>query len=160
MRPTLGSTWFQGQLIGNPVPSIMSINAGAFSNDAVTVTKGGQRFTFSQVDLWSTAFSQTNYTFTGTLLGASVFNVDTPIVPPIEVFITVLSGVSADVIDSLVITAHVGIESNSTNIDNIVVTPVAIPEPTVLAMLATSLALLERPALASNRSGISESGRF
>ena len=141
VSPTLGQ-WFQGHLFGNPVPSIVAGPVfGGPSNDAVTVTEGGQRFTFSQLDL-ATANANTNYTFTGTLLGAPVFNVNDIVSPP-QVFNTVLSGVSADVIDSLVITANIQAGGTSTNIDNIVVsTAVATPEPTALGMLATSLALL------------------
>jgi len=136
VSPTLGA-WFQGQAFGNPVPSIFAgpINGGP-SNDAVTVTEGGQRFTFSQLDL-ATANANTNYTFTGTLLGAPVFTVNDTVSPP-QVFNTVLSGVSADVIDSLVITANIQAGGTSTNIDNIVVSAV-VPEPASLALLGGAL---------------------
>jgi hypothetical protein len=140
VSPTLG-TWFQGHLFGNPIPSIFAGPLlGSPPNDAITVTEGGQRFTFSQLDL-ATANANTNYTFTGTLLGAPVFSVNDVVSPP-QVFNTVLSGVSADVIDGLVITANIQAGGTSTNIDNIVVTPVATPEPTTLGMLATGLTLL------------------
>jgi hypothetical protein len=136
VSPTLGQ-WFEGHLFGNPVPSIFAGPlSGGPSNDAVTVTEGGQRFTFSQLDL-ATANANTNYTFTGTLLGALVFNVNDIVSPP-QVFNTVLSGVSADVIDSLVITANIQAGGTSTNIDNIVVSAV-VPEPMTLGMLAVSL---------------------
>jgi hypothetical protein len=141
VSPTLGS-WFQGQVFGNPVPSIVAGPIfGGPANDAVTVTEGGQRFTFSQLDL-ATANANTNYNFTGTLLGAPVFSVNDVVSPP-QVFNTVLSGVSGDVIDSLVITANIQAGGSSTNIDNIVLTPVAAtPEPTTLGLLATGVGLL------------------
>jgi hypothetical protein len=140
VNPTLGS-WFQGQLFGNPPPSIFAGPLlGGPSTDAVTVTEGGQRFTFGEVDL-ATANASTNYTFSGTLLGASVFTVNTTLSPP-QVFNTVLSGVSADVIDSLVITASIQAGGTSTNIDNIVVNAVAAPEPAAIALLCTAILLL------------------
>src|SRR5215467_8646926 len=124
---TLGS-WFQGQAFGNPVPSIVAGPVfGGPSIDAVTITESGLRFTFSQLDL-ATASANTNYNFTGTLLGATVFSVNNVVSPP-QVFNTVLSGVSADVIDTLVITANIQAGGTSTNIDNIVVTTVSAPEP-------------------------------
>ena len=82
VSPTLGS-WFQAQLFGNPAPSIAagSVFDGP-NNDAVAVTDGA-RFTFSQIDL-ATANDNTVYTFTGTLLGAPVFNViDTITLPQV-----------------------------------------------------------------------------
>jgi hypothetical protein len=132
VSPTLGS-WFQAQSFGNPVPSIAAGSVfGGPNNDAVAVTDGA-RFTFSQLDL-ATANANTVYTFTGTLLGAPVFNVTDTITPP-QVFNTVLSGVSADQIDRLVITASIGANGTSTNIDNIVVSAVPVPKPGTLGTL-------------------------
>jgi len=137
VSPTLG-TWLQGQLFGNPVPSIFSGPLfGSPPTDAVTVTEPGHRFTFSQLDLAANNGS-VNFTFTGTLLGAPVFNVSGTELESTAVFETELSGVSSDVIDTLVITTN--ILGTSTNIDNIVVTTAA--EPTTLGVLATGLTLL------------------
>jgi hypothetical protein len=132
VSPTLGS-WFQGQLFGNPAPSIFAGPLlGGPTNDAIAVTDGGVPFTFGALDL-ATANADTAYTFTGTLLGAPVFSVNDTVSPP-QVFNTVLSGVSADVIDRLVITATIGAGGTSTNIDNIFVTT-AVPGPGVGAGL-------------------------
>jgi hypothetical protein len=126
VSPTVGS-WFQGQNFGNPVPSIVAGPVfGGPTNDAISVTDGGVPFTFSALDLATASPGNTAYTFTGTLLGAPVFSVNHTVSPP-QVFNTVLSGVSADVIDTLVITAN--IVGTSTNIDNIVVTATAVPGP-------------------------------
>ena len=137
VSPTLG-TWLQGQLFGNPVPSIFSGPLfGSPATDAVTVTEPGHRFTFSQLDLAANN-GTVNFTFTGTLLGAPVFNVTGTELESTAVFETEPSGVSSDVIDTLVITTN--ILGTSTNIDNIVVTTAA--EPTTLGVLATGLTLL------------------
>ncbi len=135
---TLG-TWFQGQSFGNPIPSIFSGPIfGSPATDSVTVTEGGQRFTFSALDLAANN-GNVNFTFTGTLLGAPVFNV-TGTELTNNAFLTELSGVAATVIDQLVVTTN--ILGTSTNIDNIVVATVAAaPEPTTLGLLATGLAL-------------------
>jgi hypothetical protein len=138
---TLG-TWFQGQSFGNPIPSIFSGPFfGSPATDSVTVTEGGQRFTFSALDLAANN-GNVNFTFTGTLLGAPVFNIvgtEPGLFSPFA-FVTELSGVAATVIDQLVVTTN--ILGTSTNIDNIVVATVAAaPEPTTLGLLATGLAL-------------------
>jgi hypothetical protein len=140
VSPTLG-TWFQGKLFGNPAPSIFSGPLfGSPAIDAIGVTEGGQRFTFSSLDLAANN-GNVDFTFTGTLLGAGVFNVTVTELANTGVFATELSGVSADVIDNLVVTTN--IHGTSTNIDNIVVSAVvATPEPMTLGMLATGLTLL------------------
>jgi hypothetical protein len=133
--PTLGS-WFQAQLFGNPVPSIVAgPDFAGPTNDAIAVTDGGVPFTFSALDA-ATFGVNTVLTFTGTLHGAAVFSVNDTVSPP-QVFNTVSSGVSADVIDSLVITANIGtgLANASINIDNIVVTATAVPGPIVGAGL-------------------------
>ncbi|HEX3417276.1 MAG TPA: PEP-CTERM sorting domain-containing protein [Stellaceae bacterium] len=133
---TLG-TWFQGQAFGNPVPSIFSGPLfGSPATDAITVTEGGQRFTFSALDLAANN-GNVNFTFTGTLLGAPVFNVTGTELANTAVFTTQPSGVSADVIDSLTVTTN--ILGTSTNLDNIVVNTAAVPEPASLALLGSAL---------------------
>jgi hypothetical protein len=131
VAPTLGA-WFQGQLFGNPVPSIFAgpINNGP-TTDAITITDG-TRFTFSELDLAANN-GDVGYTFTGTLLGAPVFNVSATQLSDTGVFHTELSGVSADQIDKLVVTTVIG--GTSTNIDNIVVNAVPVPKPGTLGTL-------------------------
>jgi hypothetical protein len=132
VTPNPGS-WFEGHVFGNPVPSIVAGPVfGGPLNGAITVTDSVLPFTFSAIDL-ATANANTAYTFTGLLLGAPVFNVATTVASPAGVFNTVLSGHSADVIDTLVVTANIGAGGTSTNIDNIVVSKV--PGPLVGAGL-------------------------
>jgi hypothetical protein len=138
--PTLG-TWFQGQGFGNPIPSIFSGPLfGSPAIDAITVTEGGGLFTFSTLDLAANN-GNVDFTFTGLRGAATVFTV-TGIAPGLFgpfAFVTVPSGVSADLIDTLLVTTN--ILGTSTNIDNIVVAA-AIAEPTSIGLLATGLALL------------------
>jgi hypothetical protein len=135
---TIVGQFFQGQAFGNPVPSIFAGPLfGGPTTDAIEVAQtAGVPFTFSALDL-ATANASTAYTFTGLLHGAPVFSVNDTVSPP-QVFNTVLSGVSADVIDTLVIAANIGAGGTSTNIDNIVVN--AVPGPIAGAGLPGFLA--------------------
>jgi hypothetical protein len=136
---TIVGQFFQGQLFGNPVPSIFAGPLfGGPTTDAIAVAQtAGVPFTFSALDL-ATANANTAYTFTGLLHGAPVFSVNDTVSSPAGVFNTVLSGVSADVIDTLVIAANIGAGGTSTNIDNIVVN--AVPGPIAGAGLPGFLA--------------------
>jgi len=143
VTPTVGS-WFQGQVFGNPVPSIVA--GGVFGGpavDSISVTDGGKPFRFSALDFAPSPVNNVDFTFTGTLGGAPVFNIPGVLTPP-QVFATVLSGVAADVIDDLVVGVTIlnNTANDSVNIDNIVVNPAATPEPMSLGLLATGLALL------------------
>jgi hypothetical protein len=130
-----------GATIRQPAPSIFSGPFyGSPATDAVTVTDGAQ-FTFSALDLAANN-GDVDYTFTGTLLGAPVFNVTgtEPGLFGAFAFVTIPSGVSADLIDTLVVTTD--ILGTSTNIDNIVVNPVPVPKPGTLLLLGFGLAHL------------------
>ena len=136
--------WFEAQVFGNPIPSIVA--GGVFGGpavDSISVTEGGGSFSFSSLDFAPSPVGDVHYTFTGTLGGSPVFSVSGTLVPP-QVFETVLSGVSADVIDKLVVgvTLSDTTTNASVNIDNIVVSRAAVPEPMTLGMLATGLTLL------------------
>jgi len=140
VNPTLG-TWFQGQLFGNPAPSIFSgPQFGSPATDAITVTEGGGLFTFSALDLAANN-GNVSFTFTGLRSAATVFSV-AGIEPGLSgpfAFVTVSTGVSADLIDTLVVTTN--ILGTSANIANIVVAA-AVAEPTSVGLLAAGLALL------------------
>ena len=143
VTPTVGS-WFQGQAFGNPIPSIVA--GGVFGGpaaDSISVTDGGSRFTFSSLDFAPSPASNVDYTFTGTLGGASVFNITGVLTPP-QNFETISSTVAGDVIDDLVVSVTIVANdpNQSVNIDNIVVAAVATPEPMTLGLLATGLGLL------------------
>jgi hypothetical protein len=142
VTPTVGS-WFQGHLFGNPVPSIGA--GGVFGGPAVnsiSVTDGGKPFTFSSLDFAPSPDHNVDFTFTGTLGGAPVFNTAGVLTPP-QVFQTRSSGAPSDVIDDLVVGTTIlnnaGIDS--VNIDNIVVAAaaVSVPEPASLALLGLGL---------------------
>jgi hypothetical protein len=125
--------WFEGQLFGNPVPSIFAGPLlGGPANDAIAVTDSVLPFTFSAVDL-ATAFANTTYTFTGLLGGIPMFVQSNIVVMPPQVFNTFANASSTTVIDTLLITASIGAGGTSTNIDNIVVNKV--PGPVVGAGL-------------------------
>jgi hypothetical protein len=143
VTPTVGE-WFQGQNFGNPIPSIVA--GGVFGGpavDSISVTGSAGTFTFSSLDFAPSPVGNVAFTFTGTLGGLPVFSIPGTLTPP-QVFATHLSGVSADVIDDLVVGVTLADTSNgaSVNIDNIVVAAVATPEPMTLGLLATGLALL------------------
>jgi hypothetical protein len=130
VSPTLNS-WVQSQLVGNPIPAIAANGAGNF---AITVTDGAVPFTFSALDAATTRNTATA-TFTGTLLGSPVFSVNNVDITNTNGFRTVLSGVSADIIDRLVITVNIVPDFTQTAlIDNIVTTP-TVPGPVVGAGL-------------------------
>jgi hypothetical protein len=128
--------FFQGQLFGNPVPSIAAGPLfGGPTNDAIAVTAGGVPFTLSAFDL-ANSNANTIYTFSGTLLGVEVTGGDTQL-PPSQAFTTVFvpSMFLSILMDSFVITANivVGAGDTSTYIDNIVVN--LVPGPIVGAGL-------------------------
>ena len=143
LTPTVGP-WFEGQIFGNPVPSILA--GGTFSGpatNAFSVTDGGRSFTFSALDLAPSPVGNVDYSFTGTLNGAPVFTVNAVATPP-QNFATILSGVAGDVINDLVVSTTFTDNSiaASVNIDNIVVTAVATPEPSTWAMMTLGFGLL------------------
>jgi hypothetical protein len=142
VTPTVG-TWFEGHAFGNPVPSIVAGGVfGGPATDAFSVTDGNS-FTFSALDLAPSPVGNVDYTFTGTLKGTPVFTVTGMASPP-QVFATILSSVSGDVIDDLVVTTTLtnNAANASVNIDNIVVSASPVPEPATLGLLATGLALI------------------
>jgi hypothetical protein len=148
VSPTLG-TWFQAQVLGNPAPSISSgLIFGSPFTDAITVTEGGQGFSFLGFDI-AANYTNVNYTFIGTLFGLQAFSTTGSLPNDPNSFDTIISFVSNYVIDTLVITVNFPDEVliGSANIDNIAVSaPVTttepIPEPMTLVLLATNLALV------------------
>ena len=142
VTPTTGS-WYQGTSFGDPTPSLVSGGVfGGPADNSITITNGGQ-FTFTSIDFAGSTTSDADYTFTGTLGGSNVFTV-TGVEPPPQVFSTILSGVSGDIIDTLVIeTDLVSNDANqSVNLDNIVVNSSATPEPGTMGLIAAGLTLL------------------
>ena len=135
--------WGQGQLEGNPPPSIFSgpgFVPYSSTNNAFSVTNGG-RFAFGGLDIAANE-SDVTYEFLGLLAGSTVFDLfgDVDDLTGCCVFHTVGTGELSDLIDTLFVSITLTGDSNTVNVDNIVVD--AVPEPTTLAMLATGLAFL------------------
>src|SRR5262245_28780233 len=113
--PTLGS-WFQGQMFGNPTPSIFSDSATGVID---VMLNGGGIFTFSQVDLADAGFvGGTEFTIQGRLGSSIVFSTSGSLDPD---FTTILSPNVMASIDDLRITMTRDLFSY--NVDNIGVTP-------------------------------------
>ena len=136
-----GGTWGQGQFEGNPAPSIFSgpgFVPFSSTNNQFTVTDGS-RFSFGGLDLAANE-SDVNYEFLGKLAGSTVFDLTGNVtdLTNFGVFHTVGTGELSDLIDTLIVSVTLTANSNTVNVDNIVVD--AVPEPASLATLATGLA--------------------
>jgi len=133
--------FFQGQLFGNPIPSLFAgpIQGGPV-NDAVDVTRnGGGSFNFASVDLAANN-GNVNFTFTGSLGGVQqdVFNGVEPGRPPGPFgFDTIINTDAAIAVDDVKIALN--ILGTSGNVDNIVVNAVAAPEPASFLLLGSAL---------------------
>jgi hypothetical protein len=137
---TLGQ-FFQGQVFGNPIPSLFAGPAqGGPANDALDVTRnGGGSFNFAAVDLAANN-GNVNFTFTGFLGGIQqyVFNGVEPGRPPGPFgFDTIINPDATTAIDD----ARIALDILGTtgNIDNIVVNAVATPEPASILLLGGAL---------------------
>jgi hypothetical protein len=137
---TLGQ-FFQGQVFGNPIPSLFAGPAqGGPVNDALDVTRnGGGSFNFASVDLAANN-GNVNFTLTGFLGGIQqyVFNGVEPGRPPGPFgFDTIISPDAATAIDDVRIALD--ILGTTGNVDNIVVNAVATPEPASILLLGGAL---------------------
>jgi hypothetical protein len=137
---TLGQ-FFQGQVFGNPIPSLFAGPAqGGPVNDALDVTRnGGGAFDLASVDLAANN-GDVNFTFTGFLGGIQqyVFNGVEPGRPPGPFgFDTITNPDATIAIDDARITLD--ILGTTGTMDNIVVNAVATPEPASILLLAGAL---------------------
>jgi hypothetical protein len=137
---TLGE-FFQGQVFGNPPPSLFAGPAqGGPANDTLDVTKtGGGSFSFASVDLAANN-GNVNFTFTGFLGGIQqyVFSGVEPGRPPGPFgFDTIINPDAGIAIDDAMI--FLDILGTTGNIDNIVVNSVAAPEPASILLLGSAL---------------------
>ena len=153
-----GGSWFVAKVFGNGIPAI---GAGPIYNPGVsqiTVTEGGERFTFQGLDLSSNVAGGTSYLIEGFLGGADVFSV-TATINSINTFETNLfSSIENFNIDELTITGTPGHGTTSFNIDNIrageaqaqthtcdsnPASCTAVPEPASMMLLGAGLAGIE-----------------
>jgi hypothetical protein len=138
---TLGQ-FFQGQVFGNPPPSLFAGPAqGGPANDALEITRiGGGLFNFASVDLAANN-GNVNFTLTGFLGGIQqyVFTGVEPGRPPGPFgFDTITNPDAAITIDDVRIALD--ILGTTGNIDNIVANAVATPEPASVLLLGAALA--------------------
>jgi hypothetical protein len=120
----------QGQLFGNPVPSLFAAPSDPFFDpvdDALDVTSGGGLFNFASVDLAANN-GPVNFTFTGFLGGMQqyAFSGVEPGRSGTFGFDTIINPDAAIAIDDVRIALNIG--GTSGNVDNIVVNA-AVPGP-------------------------------
>jgi hypothetical protein len=130
ITPTQGS-WFQGQVFGNPTPSIFAGPIGSPSPSQIDIVDSTLPFTFASVDLTSNVNLGTTYTIQGFLNNVLVLN-QTATPTAINTFQTFASVNSTQLLDKLTILGTPATGVTSFNIDNINVTKqvVTVPEPT------------------------------
>lgn len=144
VTPTVGR-WYVAQLFGNAIPAIY---AGPINNPGVSqisVTEGGNQFTFQGVDLTSNSAGGTSYTIAGFLNGGEAFTPVTVVISSINTFETRLfPSLSLANVDRLTITGTPGQGVTSFNIDNIQAgagdANGNVPEPAPIMLLGAGLA--------------------
>ena len=136
VTPTAGN-WFQAQIFGNPVPSIVAGPIFTPSTSAITITGG--IFTFSSVQMVSQNGTST-YLFEG-FSGLTLLYSSAGAIPAITAFNTYNNPFSAVAIDRLVITIFPTGQPSSMNVDNITLFRAAeVPEPATIVLLGSGIA--------------------
>jgi hypothetical protein len=116
VTPVTRDTWFEGQLVGNPVPNVFARPLADPKRSVLMLTRA-ETFTFSALDL-SSNFGASDVTIEGFLGSSSVFTqTQSPDSPGYD-FQTIASLAPATIIDRLRITVD-PISALSINIDNI-----------------------------------------
>jgi hypothetical protein len=143
---------------GSPAPFIQFLSQpNQETTGAIQVTSGGSPFTFGSVDLYSSV-TPIPYAITGSLNSTQVFSLQGTIPNTFGNFAIVANPQANALIDKLTITLtnpEVGFGIiNPMGLDNIVVTPAAVPEPGTLALFSsTTLLLLAGAVLRKHRRG-------
>ncbi|WP_373527044.1 PEP-CTERM sorting domain-containing protein [Nostoc sp.] len=133
VTPTEGD-WFEGQVFGNPTPSIFTIPISQLTTSSINVTENTNKlFTFASVDLTSNAARGGEFSIQGFLNSQLVLST-TGTIDLNNSFTTILSTDSQQILDSLQIILTPALEVSSLNVDNINVTT-AVPEPSNSGLL-------------------------
>jgi hypothetical protein len=136
----VGGAWFQGQVFGNPVPSIFAgpVGSPTISSIQIVRTSAGL-FTFGALD-YSSNNGNSTFLIQGFLGVNTVFTQTGTLSGPGGVFSTLLSAFPNVQMDRFFFQVTPGSGVTSINIDNIVVNSTAVPEPATLLLLGTGLA--------------------
>ena len=117
-----GAGWVEGHTYGNPLPYVFfKVDGGSSGTGTVEVSGGGQTFSFSSIDLYSST-TKIPYRIVGLLGGNAVFTLDEQLPNTFGKFRTVASS-SAAPIDTLRISLTNNAApccSNPMGLDNIV----------------------------------------
>jgi len=126
----LSGTWQQGQIFGDPTPSILGGPIGNSEPGILSIIlNGNKNFFFNSVELSSNNTAGSQYRFQGFLKGGSVFDSIGSI--GIENQFQRFDNAPSDIaIDELRISVTPGLKVSSFNVDNIDVAP--IPTPALL----------------------------
>ena len=139
-----GGDWFVAKIFGNQIPAIVAGPIYHPGESQITVTEGGERFTFQGLDLTNYVAGGTSYTIQG-FLGTSTIAefAATTVINNINTFNTFDMSLtdSLKLVDRVTITGIPGQGTTSFNIDNIRAgdglaqtcdsnaTPCTVPEP-------------------------------
>lgn len=132
--------WFVAKVFGNPIPDLFAGPIGSPSLSELTVTKdGGGSFGFRQAD-FSSNNGRSSLTYKG-YLGAALVYTNSQFIPDAIAFNAYLNPDVLTQIDRLVISIDPIGSPTSINIDNIVLTTAAVPEPSTLAIAGAAVLL-------------------
>jgi hypothetical protein len=122
-----------GNNFGDPEPDIYTDSTGT-----VTITDGGQPFSFDSFDLGFFNAGTTAYTVTGILGGVNAFVDSGSASDATRLSFVLVSGFSSDQVTSVTLDLTSS-NTNGANIDNISVSTGATPEPSSAILLCTGL---------------------
>ncbi|TSA01329.1 MAG: PEP-CTERM sorting domain-containing protein [Nitrospiraceae bacterium] len=115
-----GGQWLEAHVFGSSIPAIVAGPIYHPGESQITVTEGGERFTFQGLDLTSNVAGGTSYTIAGFLGGVEVLSTSV-VISSINTFNTFdMSPADSLVsVDRVTITGTPGRGTTSFNIDNI-----------------------------------------